>query len=329
VVATKTNGAVGAAKTKKSPTRIQKVFRRVQSKPDSLETVGAGNPTSPTLLAAAKAGAFFGQPLNKIFPQPDQLPQPIMDMLLELRAKGPHTVGIFRKSANARQVREIRERIDANGSRMDWNGVNAVVTAVVFKDFLRSLPDSLLCSGMYDQWLQVAAMDGQDSALEKIKGYVLHSSLKFIIFLFLYKKRENLDIPCSFFINIYYHFLFVHLSRLCDRLPSANVTLLRHFLCVLLHIVANSSHNMMSASNLAVCVGPSLLWAPVAATNASAAAAALNPALALSAEATASKQVPALVAVLIDKCSILFGAETVILFLSHNQSPNPPLNMKI
>nr|CAH0100222.1 unnamed protein product [Daphnia galeata] len=267
VVATKTNGAVGAAKTKKSPTRIQKVFRRVQSKPDSLETVGAGNPTSPTLLAAAKAGAFFGQPLNKIFPQADQLPQPIMDMLLELRAKGPHTVGIFRKSANARQVREIRERIDANGSRMDWNGVNAVVTAVVFKDFLRSLPDSLLCSGMYDQWLQVAAMDGQDSALEKIKG-------------------------------------------LCDRLPSANVTLLRHFLCVLLHIVANSSHNMMSASNLAVCVGPSLLWAPVAATNASAAAAALNPALALSAEATASKQVPALVAVLIDKCSILFGAET-------------------
>ena len=184
MVATKTNGAVGAAKTKKSPTRIQKVFRRVQSKPDSLETVGAGNPTSPTLLAAAKAGAFFGQPLNKIFPQPDQLPQPIMDMLLELRAKGPHTVGIFRKSANARQVREIRERIDANGSRMDWNGVNAVVTAVVFKDFLRSLPDSLLCSGMYDQWLQVAAMDGQDSALEKIKGYVLHSSLKFIIFLF-------------------------------------------------------------------------------------------------------------------------------------------------
>ncbi|XP_046638916.1 uncharacterized protein LOC124320213 isoform X4 [Daphnia pulicaria] len=268
VVATKgANGAGGAAKTKKSPTRIQKVFRRVQSKPDSLETVGAGNPTSPTLLAAAKAGAFFGQPLNKIFPQPDQLPQPIMDMLLELRAKGPHTVGIFRKSANARQVREIRERIDANGSRMDWNGINAVVTAVVFKDFLRSLPDSLLCSGMYDQWLQVAAMDGQDSALEKIKG-------------------------------------------LCDRLPSANVTLLRHFLCVLLHIVANSSHNMMSASNLAVCVGPSLLWAPVAAANATAAAAALNPALALSAEATASKQVPALVAVLIDKCSILFGAET-------------------
>ena len=288
-VANKTNGA-SAAKTKKSPTRIQKVFRRVQSKPDSLETIGAG-PTSPTLTPAA--GAFFGQPLNKIFPQADQLPQPIMDMLLELRAKGPHTVGIFRKSANARQVREIRERIDAAGTRMDWNNVNAVVTAVVFKDFLRSLPDSLLCSGMYDQWLQVAAMDGQEAALEKIKGY-----------------RNCVTAPVYFFTNFEY---FSDLSRLCDRLPSANVTLLRHFLCVLLHIVANSSHNMMSASNLAVCVGPSLLWAPVSTSAASAAA--LNPALALSAEATASKQVPALVAVLIDKCTLLFGAETVCIFV--------------
>lgn len=101
--------------------------------------------------------------------------------------------------------------------------------------------------------------------------------------------------------------MYVH--RLCDRLPNANVTLLRHFLCVLAHIAANSSQNMMSASNLAVCVGPSLLWAPV--TSAGASSAAANPALALSAEAAASKQVPALVAVLIDKCTVLFGPETV------------------
>lgn len=282
----KTSGPA-AAKAKKSPTRIQKVFRRVQSKPDSLETVGA----SPTSSLAAPAGALFGQPLCKVCPRPDVLPQPIMDMLFELRAKGPHTVGIFRKSANARQVREIRERIDASvaGGRMDWAGANAVVTAVVFKDFLRSLPDSLLCSGLYDQWLQVAAMDGQDGAVDKIKGYAA-------------QRKSQL---AHGFIQL------LVLFRLCDRLPNANVTLLRHFLCVLTHIAANSSQNMMSASNLAVCVGPSLLWAPVAPSAAANSAAGVNPALALSAEAAASKQVPALVAVLIDKCAVLFGAETV------------------
>lgn len=152
------------ASKKKSPTRIQKVFRRVQSKPDSLETAG----TSPATPGNAP-GAFFAQPLTKICPSGDLLPQPILEMLLELRAKGPHTVGVFRKSANARQVREIRERIDS-GLRMDWSSVNTVVTAVVFKDFLRSLPDSLLGSTMYDQWLQVAAGDGQDVSIESIKG---------------------------------------------------------------------------------------------------------------------------------------------------------------
>jgi len=116
------------------------------------------------------AGAYFAQPLQKIFlAAGDQIPAPILEMLLELRAKGPHTVGIFRKSANARQVREIRERIDS-GLRMDWSTVNAVVTAVVFKDFLRSLPDSLLGSAYYDQWLQVAAVDGQEVSIDKIKG---------------------------------------------------------------------------------------------------------------------------------------------------------------
>lgn len=300
-IATKTSAANGG-KTKKSPTRIQKVFRRVQSKPDSLETVGTG-PSS--LASMAPLGAIFAQPLNKICSQADQLPQPVLDMLLELRAKGPHTVGIFRKSANARQVREIREHIDSATSRMDWSGVNAVVTAVVFKDFLRSLPDSLLCSSMYDQWLQVAAMDCHDVALEKIKGYLVHFNYTGppIVLRLLLLTR-----------NVFNFSLFSFFFRLCDRLPSANVTLLRHFLCVLMHITANSSHNMMSASNLAVCVGPSLLWAPQLTAlppASSGSSSALNSALALSAEATASKQVPALVAVLIEKCTHLFGAETV------------------
>ncbi len=78
-------------------------------------------------------------------------------------------MGIFRKSANARQVREIRERIDG-GEGIDWGSVNAVVTAVVFKDFLRSLPDSLLGSALYDQWLQVATMESIEIALDKIKS---------------------------------------------------------------------------------------------------------------------------------------------------------------
>ena len=88
------HGAKSASKskTKKSPTRIQKVFRRVQSKPDSLELLG----TSPTSGGgggvsggggSAGGGAFFGRPLDKICPA-DRIPQPIVEMLVELRIKG-------------------------------------------------------------------------------------------------------------------------------------------------------------------------------------------------------------------------------------------------
>jgi len=282
------NGSKASAKgkAKKSPTRIQRVFRRVQSKPDSLEILGT-SPGSNGSGSGAGAGALFAQQLTKIC-SGDQLPQPIIDMLVELRNKGSQTVGIFRKSANARQVREMRERIDS-GEEMDWSNVSAVVTAVVFKDFLRSLPDSLLGSAMYDQWLQVATMDSIEAALDKIKA-------------------------------------------LCERLPSANISLLRHFLCVLLHISNSSSVNMMSASNLAVCVGPSLLWANCnvnsssssSNNNNSSSSSSVNPALALSAEATASKQVPALVAMLIDKCTVLFGADTANLLNENNCSKGQP-----
>lgn len=48
--------------------------------------------------------------------------------------------------------------------------------------------------------------------------------------------------------------------RVLGQLPKPNHLLLIHFLCVLYHIARRSCHTLMSAANLGVCVGPSLLW---------------------------------------------------------------------
>merc|ERR1719347_1131076 len=45
-----------------------------------------------------------------------------------------------------------------------------------------------------------------------------------------------------------------------ERLPPANNHLLKHLLYILWRVAANSQENMMTASNLAICVGPSILW---------------------------------------------------------------------
>jgi len=47
--------------------------------------------------------------------------------------------------------------------------------------------------------------------------------------------------------------------QLLDALNQLNLILLRSFICVLWHIANNSEYNKMSASNLGICVGQSLL----------------------------------------------------------------------
>ncbi|XP_072144857.1 uncharacterized protein [Dermacentor andersoni] len=90
---------------------------------------------------------------------------------------------------------------------------------------------------------------------------------------------------------------------LLKRLPPANVELLRHFLCVLWHINNRSTENKMPSSNLAVCIGPSLL-SPKFVDNYH------SPTL----QSEISEQVPQLVEYLIENSVDIFGKDLVTLF---------------
>uniref|UniRef100_A0A1B6K974 Rho-GAP domain-containing protein n=1 Tax=Graphocephala atropunctata TaxID=36148 RepID=A0A1B6K974_9HEMI len=189
-----------SCKKSTSRMRIGHVFRRSLSKDNS--------------------GCLFGLPLAKIC-EGDNLPRPVMSMLQQLLAKGPFTQGIFRKSANARLVRELRDKLDS-GESVVWEHVPVLVTAALLKEFLRSLPDPLLTCQLYPQWKE--AVDTQNT-----------------------------------------HYKLLKLKGILAQLPKCNHSLLCHFLCILHHISRRSLHNLMSAANLGVCVGPSLLWADGAA----------------------------------------------------------------
>lgn len=85
--------------------------------------------------------------------------------------------------------------------------------------------------------------------------------------------------------------ILVTFRRIIDQLPKPNYHLLCHFLCVLYHISRRSAHNLMSAANLGVCVGPSLLWSD-------------SPAMCPTEDL---RTVPALVEILITHCELLCG----------------------
>lgn len=85
-------------------------------------------------------------------------------------------------------------------------------------------------------------------------------------------------------------------SSFISTLPRMNGVLLRHLLVLLHKISSHSQENMMTASNLAICVGPSVLWSPDA------------PSVM---DAKHSKDVSRLFQVLIEECESIYGTDQV------------------
>ncbi|XP_055492977.1 rho GTPase-activating protein 20 [Leucoraja erinacea] len=118
-------------------------------------------PLSPTSITP---GRLFGLPLSTIC-ENDNFPQPIMDMFSFLFYEGPFTSGIFRRSANAKSCKELKEKLNS-GAEVHLASESVFVTAAVFKDFLRNIPGSIFSSDLYDDWM--AAME-RSSHEDKIK----------------------------------------------------------------------------------------------------------------------------------------------------------------
>lgn len=155
--------------------------------------------------------------------------EPIIRLLRELYLRGPNTVGIFRKSPSAKHCRELRQKLEADG-RSSIDEFQVTVIASVLKEWLRSLPDCLLMSHLYFQWIDVAKL------IDPLYQHQFQDGL-------LQRHGECLRI----------------VRQLLEVLDESNLILLRSLICVLWHIASNSDFNKMSSSNLGVCIGQSLL----------------------------------------------------------------------
>ncbi|XP_069643575.1 T-cell activation Rho GTPase-activating protein-like isoform X2 [Haliaeetus albicilla] len=83
-----------------------------------------------------------------------------------------------------------------------------------------------------------------------------------------------------------------------EKLPAANLLLLKWLLSLLQHIGHNTAASKMSCSNLAMCVGPNLLSPPN------------EDLLPLEAMLEVTEKVKVLVEFLMENCRELFGEET-------------------
>uniref|UniRef100_A0A3B4WRJ2 Rho-GAP domain-containing protein n=1 Tax=Seriola lalandi dorsalis TaxID=1841481 RepID=A0A3B4WRJ2_SERLL len=115
---------------------------------------GSSSHLNELSLASAPRGCLFARPLSSVCVE-DALPKPVMDMLAFLYHEGSWTRGIFRRPAGARAVRELRDSLDAGVFQLPLTREHVFIIAGVFKDFLRSIPGSLLCCELYEEWMDV------------------------------------------------------------------------------------------------------------------------------------------------------------------------------
>ncbi|CAH0755778.1 unnamed protein product [Diatraea saccharalis] len=178
---------------------------------------GSGTP-GRGLRLLRRGGRLFGVALTRLC---NGTPPPaLLRALTRLRVVAPLTHGVFRRSANAKALRLLRDKMDALGpwaeSCAELERAPVLLLAALVKEFFRALPQPLLSAELYPAWLQVLTL----SQAEKVP--VVRSLLL--------------------------------------KLPKAHYTMLTYFVCLLQAIAKKSNINLMCPMNLGVCVGPSLLW---------------------------------------------------------------------
>ncbi|OCT57906.1 rho GTPase-activating protein 20 [Xenopus laevis] len=147
---------------------VQKHSRRKKSLIDwALRRSGSTPLSSPSSQSPSTPRKLFGLSLSSVCHN-GNLPKPIMDMLLLLYEDGPNTKGIFRRSANAKTCKELKEKL-ISGDVVQIDGESVFVAAAVITDFLRNIPDSILSSDMYGLWMEATDIEQHKSKIDTIK----------------------------------------------------------------------------------------------------------------------------------------------------------------
>ncbi|XP_068792503.1 T-cell activation Rho GTPase-activating protein-like [Struthio camelus] len=128
----------------------------------------SANGDGPGQPEAGLKSPLFGQPLARLCGEEESLPQPVQDLLAILYREGPATEGVFRKAASERARRDLKEALD-KGAAVELESQPVHLLAVVLKDFLRSIPCTLLSAALYEKWMLALDRPSREGKIEELK----------------------------------------------------------------------------------------------------------------------------------------------------------------
>ncbi|KAM3833125.1 SH3 domain-binding protein 1 isoform 2-T2 [Vipera latastei] len=172
---------------------------------------------APFPLDAAVPGVY-GMPLETHLKASErEIALPIEACVMMLLSTGMREEGLFRLAAGASVLKKLKYCLDSGSNIPDEFYVDPHAVAGALKCYLRELPQPLMTSELYDDWLKAASA-----------------------------KEPEIRLEC--------------LKDVCNLLPKDNYNNLRYLIRFLAKLAEQQEVNKMSPSNIAIVLGPNLLW---------------------------------------------------------------------
>ncbi|KAM4023309.1 SH3 domain-binding protein 1 [Anomaloglossus baeobatrachus] len=143
---------------------------------------------------------------------------PISACVKMLLMYGMHEEGLFRLAAGASVLKKLKCHLDAGISDLGEFMSEPHAVAGALKSYLRELPEPLMTSELYNDWMKAASVKEAEARQESYK-------------------------------------------EVLQRLPVENYNNLRYLIKFLAKLGERQEVNKMTPSNIAIVLGPNLLWA--------------------------------------------------------------------
>ncbi|NWQ92839.1 RHG17 protein, partial [Burhinus bistriatus] len=174
----------------------------------------------------------FGTPLEEHLKRSGrEIAVPIEACVMMLLETGMREEGLFRIAAGASKLKKLKAALDCSTSQLDEFYSDPHAVAGALKSYLRELPEPLMTYGLYEEWTQAANIQDQDKKLQELW-------------------RICNRLPKHYHANFRYFLLFNYFFSFC-----------RYLIKFLAKLAQNSDVNKMTPSNVAIVLGPNLLWA--------------------------------------------------------------------
>uniref|UniRef100_A0A8C8UEN0 SH3 domain-binding protein 1 n=1 Tax=Peromyscus maniculatus bairdii TaxID=230844 RepID=A0A8C8UEN0_PERMB len=172
------------------------------------------------LMTAAPISRVYGVSLRTHLQELGRdIALPIEACVLMLLSEGmqEEVRGLFRLAAGASVLKRLKQTMASDPHSLEEFCSDPHAVAGALKSYLRELPEPLMTSDLYDDWMRAASLKESGARLEA-------------------------------------------LGDVCSRLPQENFNNLRYLMKFLALLAEEQEVNKMTPSNIAIVLGPNLLW---------------------------------------------------------------------